>query len=207
MSTRSFPRTGIHLALLLVPISLFAEGCAARGHIATPDEMARLKASPGLSASGRLTLQGPRGKFSAPVVFGVARPGSVRIEIPSGTGLRFLLVATDGRLRADLPGDDAMFEGPGTAEIMDRLFGVGLTPEDLVGALLGDPVESVRVVWRFERTRPAHIAIESANGSKLSLTVDDPEIAVPSEQAFSFGPPRLRSWTIGEMSERLGLVR
>jgi len=141
------------------------------------------------------------------VVFGVARPGSLRIEIPSGTGLRFLLVAKDGRLRADLPGEDAMFEGPGTMEVMDRLFGVELKPEDLVGALLGDPVESVRVVWRFDRALPAHVAIERANGSRLSLTLDDPEMDAPSEQAFSFGPPRLQSWTIGEMSDHLGLVR
>ena len=102
-------RRGV-VALLAMSLS----GCAARGHIATPGEMALLRATDGLSSAGRITLEGPGGKVSARVVFGVARPDSLRIEIPAGTGLRFLLVSKEGRLRAVLPGDDAMLEGPAT---------------------------------------------------------------------------------------------
>ena len=188
-------------------LGLALGGCAARGHIATPAEVGRLQQAMGLSASGRITLSGPQGRFSAGVVFGVARPDLLRIEIPAGAGLRFLLVAKNGRLRADLPGDDAMFEGPGTAEVMNSLFGIDLEPKDLVGALLGTPPETMNVGWRFEKTRPARVTILGSNATRLSLTLDEAETESPAAQAFEFGPPRGRRWTLPEMSERLGLRR
>lgn len=167
--------------------------------------MAQLRQGSGLSSSGRITLSSPQGRFSARVVFGVARPDSLRIEIPAGTGLRFLLVARDGALRADLPGDDAMFEGPGTSEVMNGLFGIDLRPKDLVDAILGSPPRSLRVGWRFERSAPSQVTIHGSNATKLSLTLDDAEIEPPADKAFEVGPPRLHSWTLREMSDRLGL--
>lgn len=181
--------------------------CATRGHIATPDEMALLAKTGGLSSAGRITLEGPKGRFSARVVFGAARPDSLRIEIPAGTGLRFLLVAKDGLLRADLPGDDAMFEGPATSEVMNGLFGIDVAPKDLVGALLGSPPESLKVFWRFERALPAKMTILGSNATRLTLSLDEPEVQVPRSQAFDFGPPRGSAWTIREMADRLGLTR
>ena len=189
----------------LIAMSLTA--CAARGHIATPGEVALLENTGGLSSAGRITLEGPKGKFSARVVFGVARPDSLRIEIPAGTGLRFLLVAKGGRLRADLPGDDAMYEGPATTEVMNGLFGIALTPSDLVGAILGSPPESLSVSWRFDRSLPAQTSIRGANDTRLTLSLDEPEVRSPTPQAFDFGPPRARAWSLREMSDRLGLTR
>ncbi len=195
----------IRAAGVLLGIGLSA--CAARGHLATPDEVERLREAQGLSASGRITLSGRQGRFSAGVILGVARPDRVRIEIPAGAGLRFLLVAKDGRLRAELPGDDAMFEGPGTAEVMNRLFGIDLEPKDLVSALLGSPPESLSVGWRFDRSGPVQVTIRGSNTTKLALTLDDTETESPAAQAFDFGPPRRYRWTLPEMSERLGLRR
>ncbi len=184
-----------------------AVACAARGHIATPEEMARLGEISGLATSGKITLEGPAGRFSTPVVLGVARPDSLRIEIPAGAGLRFLLVAKDGRLRADLPQDNAMFEGPGTSEVMDRLFGIDVEPKSLVAAILGNPPPAFSVDWRFDRARPVRITLRDAKGSRLTLTLDDPETEAPAERAFGFGPARGESWTLEEMSNRLGLKR
>jgi len=181
--------------------------CATRGRIATPYEMALLEKTDGLSSAGRITLAGPKGKFSARVVFGVARPDSLRIEIPAGTGLRFLLVAKDGRLRADLPGDDAMFEGAATPGVMNGLFGIDLSPGDLVGAILGSPPESLGVSWRFEASRPAQVTIRGSNDTRLTLDLDEPEVLAPRPEAFDFGPPRARAWSLREMSDRLGLTR
>jgi hypothetical protein len=188
-------------------LALLASACAARGHVATPDEVLRLQQSGGLSATGRITLSGPRGRFSARLVFGVAAPDSLRIEIPAGDGLRFLLVAKDGSLRAELPQDDAMFEGPATSAVMNRLFGIDLDPRDLVAALLGSPPETIKVGWRFESTRPTQMTIHGSNHTRLSVTLDDPDLQAPREEAFQFGPPRRRSWTLQEMSDRLGLRR
>jgi hypothetical protein len=187
--------------------SFWFSDCATRGHIATPDEMALLERSAGLSASGRITLKGLRGRLSTAVVFGVARPDSLRIEIPAGTGLRFLLISKEGRLRADLPQDDAMFEGPATAEVMERLFGIELDPKTLVGAVLGSPPEHFQLNWRFDSTLPAQVTIHNPRGATLSLTLKDPEIEAPAARAFEFGPPRGRVWTLEEMASRLGLTR
>jgi len=192
------------VALLL---GFWAGACAARGHIATPAEVDQLLQAQGLAASGRITVEGPRGKLSARVVFGVARPDSLRIEMPAGTGLRFLLVSRNGRLRADLPGDDAMFEGPGNRETVNGLFGVNVAPEELVAAILGDPPESMSAGWRFDRNLPAQITIHEPSGARLTLTLEEPILAAPANRAFEFGPPRSRSWTLQEMSSRLGLRR
>jgi hypothetical protein len=192
-------------ALTLLAVSVSA--CAARGHLATPLDLAGLERTDGLSSAGRITLQGPRGKFSARVVFGVARPDALRLEIPAGAGLRFLLVARDGRLRADLPGDDAMFEGPATPEVMNGLFGIDLAPGDLVAAILGSPPASLDASFRFERSLPAQMTLRGANQTRLTLNFDEPEIQSPPSGAFDFGPPRARAWSLREMSDRLGLTR
>lgn len=193
-------------AIALV-LTLSVGACAARGHIGSPEEIARLKLSRGLSASGRITLSGPQGRFAAGFVFGVARPDSLRIEIPAGTGLRFLLVAKDGRLRADLPQEDAMFEGPATGAVMDALFGIDLDPKDLVEAVLGSPPEGLRVDWRFEKTLPTQVTIRGSNDTRLSLSLDDPDIQAPDVEAFAYPPSRGQSWSLWEMSRRLGLRR
>ena len=100
-----------------------------------------------------------------------------------------------------------MYEGPATTEVMDRLFGIDLSPRDLVGAILGPPPESLRVSWRFERSRPAQMTIRGSNDTRLTLSLDDPEIESPRGRAFDFGPPRARAWSLPEMSDRLGLTR
>jgi hypothetical protein len=189
----------------LLAISLCA--CATRGHVATPDEIARLEGTPGLSSAGRITLEGPKGRFSARVVFGVSRPDSLRIEIPAGTGLRFLLVARKERVRADLPGDEAMFEGPATSEVMKGLFGIELTPAELVSAILGPPPPSLSVSWRFEKSLPARVTIRGANDTRLTLTLDEPEVLAPPPTAFEPGAPRRQAWTLRQMADRLGLTR
>ena len=154
-----------------------------------------------------MTLSSPRGSFSARVVFGVAASDSLRIEIPGGSGLRFLLICNDGRLRADLPEDDAMFEGVATGEVMNELFGIDLAPKDLIAALLGSAPPSLRVDWRFDRSKPAHVSMAKSTVARLSLALDDPETSAPSATAFVFGPPRENRWTLQQMSERLGLKR
>ena len=187
--------------------TLGGSGCAARGHIATPDQIAGLQRATGLSASGKITLWGPRGRFGARLIFGVARPDALRIEIPSGAGLRFLLVARDGSLRADLPGEDAMFEGGETREAMNELFGIDLEPRDLVSALLGSPPDSMNVEWRFESVKPAQMTLHGKDGTQHLVTLDQATLEPPGGKAFAFGPRRQTSLSLQEMAKRLGLKR
>jgi hypothetical protein len=191
-------------ALLLVVAS---GACAARGHIATPAEIATLRDVSGLSAGGKIELSGPQGRVRARLVFGVARPDSLRIEIPAGAGLRFLLIARDGRLRADLPLDEAMYEGPATAAVMEQLFGIDVSPADLVSAILGSPPDSLRTSWRFDASQPAQLVVERPAGGRLILSFEDPETVAPGPGAFDFGGARAHAWTLAEMSGRLGLKK
>lgn len=187
--------------------ALWASACAARGQIATPAEVALLRESAGLSASGQLTLKGPGGRFGTRVVLGVARPDSLRIEIPDGAGLRFLLVCRNGTLRADLPRDGVVFEGPANREVMDALFGIDLDPDALVSAILGASPDGFSARWRFERSMPTQVTIEGPDATQLSLTLDDPEIEAPPARAFEAGPIRGQRVSLDEMSDRLGLRR
>jgi hypothetical protein len=195
----------ITFAALLICAS--GSGCAARGHVATPEEIARLQKVEGLSASGLLSLAGPSGRFRTRVVLGVSRPDAVRIEIPSGTGLRFLLVARGGRLRAELPGDGVAYEGVATAEVMDDLFGIDFEPRDLVAAVLGNASPRLSTTWRFDRGRPSHTMMKGSDGRTLALSLDDAELAAPPAAAFEVLGGRGQSVTLREMSDRLGLRR
>lgn len=169
--------------------------------------MALLQATAGLSASGQITLKGPGGRVGTRVVLGVVRPDSLRLEIPDGGGLRFLLVCRNGTLRADLPRDGVVFEGPATREVMRGLFGIDLHPEDLVGAILGGSPAGFSVRWRFERSLPTQVTIQGPDATQLALTLDDPEIEAPPARAFDSGPIRGERVTLDEMSARLGLRR
>ena len=195
------------LSILIAGFTLAGAGCAARGRIATPDEMARLTATDGFSAAGQIALAGPGGRFRTRVVIGVARPDALRIEIPSGSGLRFLLVTNGGKLRADLPPDDAMYEGPATSAVMDALFGVAFDPRDLVAALLGDAPPGIVTTWRFNRGQPARVSMKDGRGRELTLSVDESELQAPNARAFLFGPARRHTTSLTEMAETLGLKR
>ena len=66
----------------------------------------------------------------------MARPDSLRIEIPAGPASASFWCPGTGGFARTFRGDDAMFEGPATREVMDGLFGIDLAPDDLVGAIL-----------------------------------------------------------------------
>jgi len=206
VTVRRMPRI-LAVPGLVIAIAIVSSGCAARGRIATPDEMARLGQANGLSASGQIALSGPGGRFRTRIVIGVARPGSLRLEIPAGSGLRFLLVTNGGRLRADLPQDDATYEGPATSQVMDALFGVAFDPKDLVAAILGDSPEGLAAAWRFDRGQPAQVSMNDVHGKKLTLNFEESDLQTPDSRAFTFGAARSRSITLAEMAERLGLKR
>ena len=138
---------------------------------------------------------------------GARRPDSLRIEIPAAVGLRFLLVSRDGALRADLPGEDAMFEGPQTPEVMNELFGIEVEPHDLVSAILGDAPASMSAEWRFDAGRPSRVTLLGKDGARLTLNLDDSVVEPPGERAFAFGPPRQTRLSLQEMAGRLGLRR
>jgi hypothetical protein len=100
-----------------------------------------------------------------------------------------------------------MFEGPATTEVMNDLFGIDLSPKDLVLALLDQPSASVSVEWRFDQGKPVRVVVRRSQDAQLSLALDDPEMAQPQATAFDFSADRKTAWTLAQMSDRLGLTR
>ena len=191
----------------LIAFAVLAAGCAARGHVATPDELALLREASGLSASGKITLSGPGGRFSTRMLIGVAKPDLVRLEIPAGTGLRFRLITNGETLLADLPGEAVFFRGASSRGVLEALFGVEIEPRDLVAAVLGNQPTDFRTAWRFDRALPVHMKIDGREGRALAMSLDDTELAAPSAEAFVVDPPRSSPVSLEEMSSRLGLRR
>jgi hypothetical protein len=193
-------------------MGLTAPWCAPRGRIATPAELARLKAAPGFVGSGQLRVSSPLGRFRAPILIGVARPDRIRLEVLAGPGASFVLVSRDGLLGAEYPVARARFEGKGDRSTIASLFGASLAPDELVGALLGAPPPRARFYeWRFESGAPRNVRLHLSDGSRLDFILDGdeaaPELKDVEASAFTAPAPSesVRSVDVDTMARLLGL--
>ena len=60
-----------------------------------------------------------------------------KLEVPGPTGPRLTLLARDHRLLASFPHDRAYWEGEATAQALEVVLGVGLTPSEVMDLLVG----------------------------------------------------------------------
>jgi hypothetical protein len=162
-------------------------GCAAA--VPPPAEVAeRARSAPFYSASLRVSLRGPhlRGGTRALVAF--RRPDALRIEIPGPAGARLLAVAAAGTLVAVFPADAAVLRGAATAEEMDALLGVGLSPAEIIDLLVGVPSPRLRAYGaRWGPSVPKRIDATLPDGTRLEATIDSAQDrALP---AAAFEPP------------------
>jgi hypothetical protein len=172
----------------IVAIGGLAAACASAG-LPAPGvaEKARLVSS--YSASLRATLRGPELRGGTRVLLAFRRPDALRLEIPGPTGARLVAVARDGRLTAVFPADRAVFEGRATANEMDALLGVALSPEELIDLLVGvAPARLKSYHARWGAALPREIEAELADGSRLKAKVDEAE-AEPVLSEAAFAPP------------------
>ena len=188
-------------------VAFAAAGCAARGRIANPSEVRELQQAGGLSASGQLTLSGPSGRIRTRVVLGMARPDALRIEIPAGASLRFLLTTNDGQLSAVLPLEGVRYDGEASPMVMSTLFGIDFGPQALVASALGGTDPGLDASWRFDRGAPSEIVLTGRSGGSLKLALDDVELVPPPPMAFRPSESGALSVSLDEMSRRLGLRR
>jgi hypothetical protein len=169
--------------------SLTAAACAS---VRLPTPEVRESARTATYYSARLSVgsNGPRGRLRATVLAAFARPGSLRIELPGPGGARLVVVAAGGQLVAVFPGERAVFEGRSTAEDVEAVLGVALTPEEIMDLLVGIPgprIADARITWgeRF----PRRVSGRLADGT--SLVVKTQAIETPArlpEMAFSAPP-------------------
>jgi hypothetical protein len=144
------------------------------------------RAARSYTASLKVSLRGPGLRARARVLLAFSRPDALRIEVPGPAGLRLLAVARGGVLTAVFPAERAVFKDSATAEVLDTLLGVALSPEEIIDLLVGVPSPRLRA-YRAEwgPALPRAIRATLPGGSRLEAKADEAAAGVDlSPRAF-----------------------
>jgi hypothetical protein len=149
----------------------------------------RAAAAASWSGSVRVSVSGKGVRGRSRVVMAFRRPDAVRIEIPGPSGARLVAVARDGRLTAVVPAARAFLESAATAEDVEALLGVMLSPRELMDVLVGVAPAGLREYRaQWGDTLPRRVEAILADGTRLKATVDDAETGLDLPEA-AFDPP------------------
>ena len=142
---------------------------------------------PTYSARLGVSLRGPRGRGRVTALAAFSRPDALRVEVPGPAGARLIFVARDDRILAVFPGEHAVFSGHATAEEVEAVLGVTLTPRQIMDVLLGTVSPHLgesQVEWGPRL--PRRIRGRLSDGTSLSIKVSDVEApAALRESVFS----------------------
>jgi len=176
---------GPRLAAAL-PLFAVVVGCPPAALPPPPEVVARAAAAQSYSSQLKVSLSGPQGRGRLRVLLAFRRPDALRIEVPGPVGARLIVVARGEELTAVFPAERAAFVGRTTAEDMEALLGVALTPVEVMDLLLG--LSSPRI--REHRVRwgpvlPREVRGTLPDGGRLKVVVEeaDPDVTL-SEAAF-----------------------
>ena len=163
-------------------------GCA--GVVPPPPDVAeRARAAASYNASLRVSLRGKdvRGATRALVAF--RRPDALRLEIPGPAGARLVAVASEGTLTAVFPGERAVLRSAATAEGMEALTGLELSPRELIDLLVGVPPPRLRAFRvRWGGALPSWIEATLPDGARLTAVVESAEAGRELEAAAFVAP-------------------
>jgi len=175
--------------LLLVPL-LAAGGCAAPLVVPPVAVVEQARRVPSYSARLDVSLRGKDLRARTRVLVGFRRPDALRIEVPGPAGARLIAVAQGERLWAVFPAERAIYTGAARAEDLAALLGVALAPSEVMDLLTG--VRSPRLVSyvaRWGAGLPAHVDATLADGTRLKVSVQEPEAPAPLGEAAFAEPP------------------
>lgn len=174
-------------AVLAVLAVLAASACAKAFRPGTPAAIARAKQAATYSGELRLSLDGPELRARTPVLVGFRRPDALRIEVPGPGSARLIAVASAGRFVAVFPGERAFFDGEATPANLEALFGVALSPAEVMDLLVGiggERVRTYRADWG--PTFPERVEAVLPDSGRLQLRIVaadlDPALA---DEAFA----------------------
>ena len=177
MGRRAAARAAVPLALAALTLA----ACASVP-VPPPADVAR-RAAAARTYSGRLrvSLKGPELRGRTAALLGFRRPDALRIEIPGPAGARLLAVAQGDALTAVFPAERAVFRGRATADGLQDLLGVALSPAEVMDLLLGTPSPRVRDYRaRWGPSLPRELAATLPDGGRLKVTVEsvtlDPDL-------------------------------
>ena len=196
---------------LIVPVCLggLLSGCATL-RPAGPGVSERARAARSYSATLRVSLKGETLRGRAQALLAFSRPDAFRLELPGPSGVLCIAVARGSSLQAVFPASRAVWEGAATADEMEALLGVRLSPADLMDFLTGTPPSSVKdyqVGWGTEV--PQRVRGILGDGSRLEAVVQSADLDPPLPAAAFEPPPRrgYRSVTADEARRLLGVRR
>lgn len=175
--------------LLLVPL-LPAGGCAVRRVVPPVAVTEQARRVPSYSARLDVSLRGPDLRARTRVLVGFRRPDGLRIELPGPAGARLVAVAQGERLWAVFPAERAIYTGAARAEDLEALLGVALAPSEVMDLLTG--VRSPRLVAyeaRWGAALPAHVDATFRDGTRLKVSVQEPEAPASLGEAAFAEPP------------------
>jgi hypothetical protein len=150
----------------------------------------RAAAATSWSGSARVSVKGEDLRGRSQVILAFRRPDALRIEIPGPAVARLVAAARAGRLTAVIPAERAVLESGATADDLEALLGVGLTPGELMDVLVGvapPGLREYRVRWG-ERL-PRRVRAVLRDGTRLDARIDDAEAGLALPEA-AFDPPR-----------------
>jgi hypothetical protein len=174
----------------VVLVAALAIRCAPPPPPPSPDVVARAAGARSYSSQLKVGINGPQGRGRLRVLLAFRRPDALRIEVPGPAGARLIAVASGDALTAVFPGDRAAFVGRTTAEDMEALLGVALTPPEVMDLLLGVPSPRVREARvRWGPVLPREVRGTLPDGAKLRVDVEsaDPDVTLPDA---AFAAPR-----------------
>ena len=180
-------------ALAAFPLALSVLTLAGCATAALPPPAAvaeRAAAARSYSARLRVTLRGPALRGRTAALLGFRRPGALRIEIPGPAGPRLVAVAREDVLTAVFPGERAVFRGEATAEGLEDLLGVALSPAEVMDLLLGSPSPRVRDYRaRWGPSVPREIQATLPDGGRLKVAVESASIDPDLPDTAFLEPP------------------
>jgi hypothetical protein len=180
-------------AALLAAAAAVAAACAT-ARLPPPGVAESAAAAVTWSGSARVSVKGPDLRGRTRVLMAFRRPDALRIEIPGPAGARLLAVVREGRLTAVLPGDRAVLETAATADDLEALLGVALSPPELMDVLVGKAPPGLRdFKVRWGDALPRRVEALLADGTRLDARVDEAETGVALAEA-AFDPPPHRGY-------------
>ena len=172
----------------------------------SPDVVARAAAFRSYSSQLKVSMSGPQGRGRLRVLLAFRRPDALRIEVPGPAGARLIAVASGAELTAVFPNDRAAFVGRTTAEDMEALLGVALTPPEVMDLLLGVPSPRVREARvRWGPVLPLEVRGTLPDGAKLRVVVESADQGVTLPDA-AFAAPRRDGYRLVDADEARELL-
>jgi hypothetical protein len=154
-----------------------------------PGALERAQGARTYSASLRVSLKSPTLRGGSRAILAFTRPDALRLELPGPSGVLCIAVARGPVLTAVFPASRAVWEGASTAEEMEALLGVRLSPSELMDLLTGvapPGVTEYRASWGPDV--PTRVFATLHDGSRLEARVESADLA-PTLPAAAFEPP------------------